>query len=50
MTSRARWFVLAAVALLATAYVLPLWRVDLIAPQGFVDYVLLNTDEFLFQH
>lgn len=33
MTSRARWFVLAAVALLATAYVLPLWRVDLIAPQ-----------------
>ncbi len=33
MTARSRWFVLAAVALLATAYVLPLWRVDLIAPQ-----------------
>lgn len=33
MTARARWFVLAAVALLATGYFLPLWRVDLIAPQ-----------------
>ncbi len=33
MTVRSRWLVLAAVALLATAYVLPLWRVDLIAPQ-----------------
>lgn len=33
MSTRSRWFVLAAVALLATAYVLPLWRVDLIAPQ-----------------
>jgi copper chaperone NosL len=33
MTSRARWFVAAAVLLLASAYVLPLWRVDLIAPQ-----------------
>jgi len=33
MTSRSRWFVLAAVALLATGYVLPLWRVDLVAPQ-----------------
>lgn len=33
MNSRARWFILAAVALMATAYVLPLWRVDLIAPQ-----------------
>jgi copper chaperone NosL len=33
MNSRARWFILAAVALLATAYVLPLWRVELIAPQ-----------------
>ncbi len=33
MTSRARWLVLAAVALLGTAYVFPLWRVDLVAPQ-----------------
>ena len=33
MTSRARWMVLVAVALLGTAYLLPLWRVDLIAPQ-----------------
>lgn len=33
MTSRARWLVAAAIALLASAYVLPLWRVDLIAPQ-----------------
>jgi hypothetical protein len=33
MTSRARWFIAAAVLLLGTAYVLPLWRVDLIAPQ-----------------
>jgi copper chaperone NosL len=33
MTSRARWMVAAAAALLASAFVLPLWRVDLIAPQ-----------------
>lgn len=33
MTSRARWFVAAAALLLASAYVLPLWRVNLIAPQ-----------------
>ncbi len=33
MTARSRVFVLVAVALLATAYVLPLWRVDLVAPQ-----------------
>lgn len=33
MTSRARWLTVAAIALLASAYVLPLWRVDLIAPQ-----------------
>jgi len=33
MTVRSRWLVLVAVALLATAYILPLWRVDLIAPQ-----------------
>jgi copper chaperone NosL len=33
MTSRARWMVLIASLVMATAYVLPLWRVDLIAPQ-----------------
>jgi copper chaperone NosL len=33
MTSRARWLILVAVALLGSAYLLPLWRVDLIAPQ-----------------
>ncbi len=33
MTARSRWLVLSAVALLATGFFLPLWRVDLIAPQ-----------------
>lgn len=33
MTSRARWIVLVAAVLMATAYVFPLWRVELIAPQ-----------------
>ncbi|MEX2180731.1 MAG: hypothetical protein WD771_01690 [Gemmatimonadaceae bacterium] len=33
MTSRARWVVLVATALMATVYVLPLWRVGLVAPQ-----------------
>jgi copper chaperone NosL len=33
MTSRARWLLVAAAALMATVYVLPLWRVELIAPQ-----------------
>lgn len=33
MTSRARWMVVVAAALMATAYVFPLWRVELIAPQ-----------------
>ncbi|MFN0100398.1 MAG: hypothetical protein ACKVS7_17160 [Gemmatimonadaceae bacterium] len=33
MTSRARWLVSIAVVLLGTAYLLPLWRVDLVAPQ-----------------
>ena len=33
MTSRVRWVVSAAVVLLASAYLLPLWRVDLVAPQ-----------------
>lgn len=33
MNARSRWLVLAAVALLSTGFFLPLWRVDLIAPQ-----------------
>lgn len=33
MTFRARWMVVVAAALMATAYVFPLWRVELIAPQ-----------------
>lgn len=33
MTSRARWFIVVAAALMASVYVLPLWRVRLIAPQ-----------------
>jgi copper chaperone NosL len=33
MGTRARWVVVGAVLLLASAYWLPLWRVDLIAPQ-----------------
>lgn len=33
MTVRARWMVAVAALLMAVAYVLPLWRVDLIAPQ-----------------
>ncbi len=33
MTSRARWLIIVAAALMATVYVLPLWRVRLIAPQ-----------------
>ncbi len=45
MTSRARWMVLLASLLMATAYVLPLWRVDLIAPQypeGLGMYIKVN--------
>lgn len=33
MTFRARWMVAVAALLMCTAYVLPLWRIDLIAPQ-----------------
>ena len=33
MTSRARWLIVVAAALMASVYVLPLWRVELIAPQ-----------------
>lgn len=33
MTSRARWLMVVAAALMASVYVLPLWRVRLIAPQ-----------------
>lgn len=53
MTSRARWCVLAAVALLASAYVLPLWRVELIAPQypeGLGMLIRVNRVEGLKPH
>lgn len=53
MTSRVRWMVLAAVALLATAYVLPLWRVDLIAPQypeGLGMLIRINGVEGVKEH
>ncbi len=33
MPARARWSLIAAVVLLATGFFLPLWRVDLVAPQ-----------------
>jgi copper chaperone NosL len=33
MTTRSRWLVTVAAVVMAVAYVLPLWRVDLIAPQ-----------------
>lgn len=33
MTSRARWLIVVAAVLMASVYVLPLWRVRLIAPQ-----------------
>lgn len=45
MTSRARWITAIAAMLMATAYVLPLWRVDLIAPQypeGLGMYIRVN--------
>jgi copper chaperone NosL len=45
MTSRARWMAAIAAVLMATAYVLPLWRVDLIAPQypeGLGMYIKIN--------
>jgi len=45
MRSRARWCVLAAAVLMASAYVLPLWRVRLIAPQypeGLGMLILVN--------
>jgi len=45
MTSRARWMAAIAAVLMATAYVLPLWRVDLIAPQypeGLGMYIKVN--------
>jgi len=50
MTSRARWMVLLASLVMATAYVLPLWRVDLIAPQypeGLGMYIKINGVEGL---
>ncbi len=45
MTSRARWMVAIAALVMATAYVFPLWRVDLIAPQypeGLGMYITIN--------
>jgi copper chaperone NosL len=33
MTSRSRWLVAAAALVMVAAYILPLWRVDLVAPQ-----------------
>ncbi len=45
MTSRARWMAAIASLLMATAYFLPLWRVDLIAPQypeGLGMYIKIN--------
>jgi copper chaperone NosL len=53
MTSRARWMVLVAAALMATAYVFPLWRVELIAPQypeGLGMYILVNGVEGFKPH
>ena len=50
MTSRARWLVAIAALLMATAYVLPLWRVDLIAPQypeGLGMYITIDGVEGL---
>jgi copper chaperone NosL len=50
MRTRARWLVAIAAALMCTAYVLPLWRVDLIAPQypeGLGMYILVDGVEGL---
>jgi len=53
MTVRARWMVVVAAALMATAYVFPLWRVELIAPQypeGLGMYILVNGVEGFKPH
>lgn len=53
MTTRARWMAAIAALLMATAYVLPLWRVDLIAPQypeGLGMYIKINRVEGLKEH
>lgn len=53
MTFRARWMVVVAAALMATAYVFPLWRVELIAPQypeGLGMYILVNGVEGFKPH
>lgn len=45
MTSRARWMVAIAALVMSAAYVLPLWRVDLIAPQypeGLGMFITIN--------
>jgi copper chaperone NosL len=53
MTTRARWMVVVAAALMATAYVFPLWRVELIAPQypeGLGMYILVDGVEGFKPH
>lgn len=53
MTSRARWMAAIAALLMATAFFLPLWRVDLIAPQypeGLGMYISVNGVEGLKEH
>lgn len=53
MTSRARWMAAIAALLMATAYFLPLWRVDLIAPQypeGLGMYISINGVDGLKEH
>ncbi len=53
MTSRARWMAAIAALLMATAYWLPLWRVDLIAPQypeGLGLYISVNGVSGLKEH
>lgn len=53
MTTRARWLAAIAAMLMATVYFLPLWRVDLIAPQypeGLGMYISVNGVEGLKEH
>jgi len=53
MTTRARWMAAIAALLMAVAFVLPLWRIDLIAPQypeGLGMYIKINGLEGLKEH
>jgi copper chaperone NosL len=53
MTARARWMVALAALLMTTAFVFPLWRVDLIAPQypeGLGMYIKVNGVDGLKEH